>query len=173
MRGSVAVQDSKAEDDAPHRRLEAPRLFKLTGLIRRCMAPGARRELGMSDFEWRGMSQVGDRAPMSLNELAAVTGHDKGQLSRGVSRLVDAGMLVRESRRGARGVFISPTKAGKEAFARLVAHSKTQNEALVQGLTPQEIKLFSAVIDKLEANAMNMLAGEQDASEAPLTDNAK
>lgn len=170
----MAVIDPNADDLARHRRLEAPRLFKLLSLIRRCAAPGARRALGMSDFEWRVMAQVGDRAPMSLNELAAVTGHDKGQLSRGVSRLVDAGLLVRESRRGARGVFISPTAAGKAAFQQLVKLAVEQNKVLVDGLTPDQLEVFSGVLDRLEANALAILAREQEGPDppeaAPLTD---
>jgi DNA-binding MarR family transcriptional regulator len=123
--------------------------------------PQARRELGLSDFEWRVMSQVGDRAPMSLNELAAVSAHDKGQLSRGVKRLVEAGLLVRETRKGERGVFISPTNAGREVFDQLVALAFKQNEALIEGLTPDELATFWQVLDKLEANAQALLCAEQ------------
>jgi DNA-binding MarR family transcriptional regulator len=151
-----------ADTEEPlHRRLETPRLFKLLSLIRRAAAPGVRRDLGLSDFEWRIMSQVGDRAPMSLNELAAITSHDKGQLSRGVKRLVEAGLLIRESRRGERGVFISPTRAGHALFDRLAAQAAQRNEKLIRGLTSEELSVLSRVIDKLEANALDMLAAEQ------------
>jgi DNA-binding MarR family transcriptional regulator len=135
-------------------------MFKLLSLIRRCAAPEVRRELGLSDFEWRIMSQVGDRAPMSLNELAVITSHDKGQLSRGVKRLVEAGLLVRESRRGERGVFISPTKAGRALFDRLADQAVRRNARLIKGLTREELEVLSQVIDKLEANAQAMLAAE-------------
>ena len=147
--------------DQPHRRLQAPRLFKLLSLIRRSAQPGARRELGLSDFEWRVMSQVGDRAPMSLNELAAVSTHDKGQLSRGVKRLVEAGLLVRETRRGERGVFISPTEDGKKVFEQLVDLAFRQNDTLIEGLTPEELKAFAVILDKIEANALAMWSAEQ------------
>ena len=152
-----------AEEEPLHRRLETPRLFKLMSLIRRCAAPGIRSELGLSDFEWRIMSQVGDRAPMSLNELAIVTSHDKGQLSRGVKRLVEAGLLVREGRRGERGVFISPTRAGRGLFDRLARQAVERNTQLIQGLTSEELKVLSRVIDAVEANALAMMAAaDQD-----------
>ena len=153
---------STVDTEPLHRRLETPRLFKLIGLIRRSAAPGIRRELGLSDFEWRIMSQVGDRAPMSLNELAIVTSHDKGQLSRGVKRLVEAGLLVRESRRGERGVFISPTETGKSLFDALASQAVERNKRLIHGLSSDELKVLSRVIDMLEANALAMLASEQD-----------
>ena len=147
--------------DRPHRRLQGPRLFKLLSLIRRSAQPAARRELGLSDFEWRVLSQVGDRAPMSLNELAAVSTHDKGQLSRGVKRLVEAGLLIRETRRGERGVFISPTEAGKKVFAQLVDLAFRQNDGLIKGLTPDELNSFNSILDKMVENAIEMWVAEQ------------
>jgi len=156
----MAIPTKDGDSERLHRRLETPRLFKLVGLIRRSAAPGIKTELGLSDFEWRIMSQVGDRAPMSLNELAIVTGHDKGQLSRGVKRLVGAGLLVRESRRGERGVFISPTASGAALFDRLADQAVRRNATLIQGLTAEELKVLSRVIEKLEANALAMLACE-------------
>jgi DNA-binding MarR family transcriptional regulator len=162
MTDAVKAPAGVPDEEPLHRRLETPRMFKLLSLIRRSAAPEIRRELGLSDFEWRILSQVGDRAPMSLNELAAITSHDKGQLSRGVKRLVEGGLLVRESRRGERGVFISPTKAGKALFDKLAEQAARRNERLIKGLTQDELKVLSRVIDKLEANALEVLAAEQD-----------
>jgi DNA-binding MarR family transcriptional regulator len=152
------MKDSSSAVEQPlHRRLEAPRMFKLLSLIRRGAARQIRGELGLSDFEWRIMSQVGDRAPLSLNELAAVTGQDKGQLSRGVKRLVEAGLLVRETRRGERGVFISPTKAGLALFDRLAEQAVRRNTRLIAGVTDEDLKVLARVFDKMEANALAML----------------
>ena len=148
--------------ERPHHRLQAPRLFKLLSLVRRFAGPQARRELGLSDFEWRVMAQVGDRAPMSLNDLAAASAHDKGQLSRGVKRLVEAGLLVREARKGERGVFISPTEAGRVVFDQLVDLAVKQNEALIAGLNEEQLTVFAAVLDRLEANAQALLCAEQE-----------
>lgn len=144
----------------PHRPLLAPRMFRVLSLIRRYTVPQARRLLGLSDFEWRVMSQVGDRAPMSLNELAAVSAHDKGQLSRGVKRLVEAGLLLRESRKGERGVFISPTEEGRNVFENLVKLAFTQSDALLAGISDQELASFQGVLNKMEANATALMASE-------------
>ena len=146
--------------DPPYRRIYGSRLFRLLSTIRRFTSPQARRELGLSDFEWRVMSQVGDCAPMSLNDLAAASSHDKGQLSRGVKRLVEAGLLIRESRRGERGVFISPTLAGRKVFDDLVRLAFRQNDALIEGVTGEELETFSRVIEKIQANADALLAEE-------------
>lgn len=148
------------EAQPPHRRLQAPRMFRVLSFIRRFTVPQARRVLGLSDFEWRVMSQVGDRAPMSLNELAAVSAHDKGQLSRGVKRLVEAGLLVRESRKGERGVFISPTAEGRKVFEQLVKLAFSQNDSLLDGITDEELATFGQVLDKMESNAAVLMASE-------------
>ncbi len=148
--------------DPPYRRIFGPRLFRLLSTMRRFTAPQARRQLGLSDFEWRVMSQVGDRSPMSLNELAAVSSHDKGQLSRGVKRLVEAGLLVRESRRGERGVFISPTSPGRKVFEDLVRLAFSHNDALIDGITGEELEIFNRVIEKIQANADHLVAGASE-----------
>lgn len=154
------------QPNPPHRPLLAPRMFKVLSFIRRFTVPEARRILGLSDFEWRVMSQVGDRAPMSLNELAALSAHDKGQLSRGVKRLVEAGLLVRESRRGERGVFISPTAEGRKTFEELVKLAFTQSDALLAGITDEELATFQGVLGKMEANAAALMASAPHICEA-------
>jgi DNA-binding MarR family transcriptional regulator len=141
-------------------------MFRVLSFIRRFTVPQARRILGLSDFEWRVMSQVGDRAPMSLNELAAVSAHDKGQLSRGVKRLVEAGLLLRETRKGERGVFISPTEEGRKVFQNLVKLAFSQSDLLLAGITDEELTAFQGVLDKMEANATALMASEPSDCEA-------
>ena len=162
---------TQRKKESPLARKEGPRLFKILGILARVAGPQARRELGLSDFEWRVMTQVGNRAPMSLNELAGVTGHDKGQLSRGVKRLVEAGYLVRESRRGARGVFISPTPAGKVVFDKIVELAIRQNDMLIAGLSPQDLETFTRILDKLEDNVVTAMKAEHE-QHAPKPDDA-
>lgn len=166
MRDEQQVGGTKREEPL-YKRLEFPRLFKILSLVRRFAGPEARQTLGLSDFEWRIMAQVGDRAPMSLNDLAAASTHDKGQLSRGVKRLVEAGLLLRESRRGERGVFISPTAAGREVFDRLVQLAIDQNEALMEGLSAEQRAAFGKILDQLEANALARLAALQESRDEP------
>ncbi len=166
MRDQQQVGGTKTEEPL-YKRLEFPRLFMILSLVRRFAGPEARQTLGLSDFEWRIMAQVGDRAPMSLNDLAAASTHDKGQLSRGVKRLVEAGLLLRESRRGERGVFISPTAEGRKVFDRLVQLAVDQNEALMEGLTAEQRQSFGRILDQLEANALARLGALQDARAEP------
>jgi len=158
--------------DPPHRRIYGPRLFRLLSTIRRFTVPQARRELGLSDFEWRVMSHVADRAPMSLVALAAASNHDKGQLSRGTKRLVEAGLLVRERHSDRRSVSFSPTPAGRKVFDDLTALAFRQNEALIGGLTADELETFSRVIEKIQSNAEALAAGEPEQECAAISEAA-
>jgi DNA-binding MarR family transcriptional regulator len=165
--GDKARQYWFDETGQKERRLYVPRMFKILAMIRRRSVPKIRRELGLSDFEWRVMSQVGEGEPMSLNELAAASRHDKGQLSRGVKRLVEAGLLLRETRRGERGVFISPTAEGRKIFEQLKTLAYDENLDVVKGVTPEELEVFNAVLDKLETNARAMMEAELDGRHFP------
>jgi DNA-binding MarR family transcriptional regulator len=161
----VADKDAKQcleRAERPHWRLPTTRMFKLVSMIRKFAGPQARRQFGLSDFEWRVMAQVGDRGPLSLNELAAESRHDKGQLSRGVKRLVEAGLLVRESRRGERGVFISATADGRALFEQLVQLSFRQADDVFRGVSAAELETFHAVLDKIEANVLALMKTEQE-----------
>ena len=112
-------------------------------------------------------AQEPDWSKASLNELAAASRHDKGQLSRGVKRLVEAGLLLRETRRGERGVFISPTAEGRQIFEQLKKLAYDENLEVVKGVTPEELEVFNAVLGKIETNARAMMEAELDGRNGP------
>ena len=142
--------------------LEAPRLFRALSLIRRSAIPTWRRELGLSEFEWRMMSHVGASGPISLTDLANLTTQDKGQLSRCIRRLVDAGLLQRKSQRGRRGVFISQTAAGQMVFDQIMQLAVNHNARLIQGITADRLRTFAGVLQEIETNALAMITEEPD-----------
>jgi DNA-binding MarR family transcriptional regulator len=145
-------------------RLLSARLIMLVTLIRRTAALTYRRELGLSEVDWRILSQVGEFAPLSLNELADVIGLDRGQLSRGVTRLVQAGLLTRTARRGGPGILIGLTPTGEGIFIHLMELAHRRNAAFTDGVSAGDLKIFSAVLTRMTENARTLLAAEQDAS---------
>jgi DNA-binding MarR family transcriptional regulator len=142
-------------------RLMSARLITLVTQIRRTAALTYRRELGLSELDWRVLSQIGEHAPLSLNALADIIGLDRGQLSRGVTRLVAAGLATRTARRGGPGILIGLTPAGEDLFLRLMALALERNAAFTRGIGAQELATFSAVLDKMTANARALLAAER------------
>jgi DNA-binding MarR family transcriptional regulator len=152
-----------AEAGKPGRLLSA-RLIMLVTLIRRTAALTYRRELGLSEVDWRIVSQVGEFAPLSLNELADVIGLDRGQLSRGVTRLVAAGLLTRTARRGGPGILIGLTARGEDIFVHLMELAHRRNAAFIDGIDAGDLRTFSAVLERMTENARALLAAEQDAT---------
>jgi DNA-binding MarR family transcriptional regulator len=143
-------------------RLMSARLITLVTQIRRTAALTYRRELGLSEVDWRVLSQIGEHAPLSLNALAEVIGLDRGQLSRGVTRLVAAGLVTRTARRGGPGILIGLTPAGEDVFGRLMALALKRNAAFTRGIGARELATCAAVLDKMTENARALLAEEQE-----------
>ena len=158
MGSAHAVTVEEARDG---RRLMSARLITVVTLIRRTAALTYRRELGLSEVDWRVLSQIGEHAPLSLNALAEIIGLDRGQLSRGVTRLVSAGLVSRTARRGGPGILIGLTPPGQEKFDRLMAIALKRNAAFTRGISENELALFSDVLDRMTANARTLLAAEQ------------
>ncbi|MGE5145185.1 MAG: MarR family winged helix-turn-helix transcriptional regulator [Candidatus Eiseniibacteriota bacterium] len=143
------------------RRLMSARLITVVTLIRRTAALTYRRELGLSEVDWRVLSQIGEHAPLSLNALAQIIGLDRGQLSRGVTRLVEAGLASRTARRGGPGILIGLTAAGAGVYDRLMAIALKRNSAFTRGISESELAIFSDVLDRMTANARALLIAEQ------------
>ncbi|HVO14750.1 MAG TPA: MarR family transcriptional regulator [Alphaproteobacteria bacterium] len=157
----AAQRSAKLDKARGGGRLMSARLITLVTQIRRTAALTYRRELGLSEVDWRVLSQIGEHAPLSLNALAEIIGLDRGQLSRGVTRLVAAGLATRTARRGGPGILIGLSPAGEDLFVRLMALALERNAAFTRGIGAQELATFSAVLDKMTANARVLLESEQ------------
>ena len=113
--------------------LVSNRLLSLATLLRRSANLLYRKELGLSEVEWRILAMVGDRAPLTLGALVEILGLDKGQLSRGVTALVKRRILVRSvDPQGRREVHIALTPNGQAAFDALIALALERNRELVR-----------------------------------------
>jgi DNA-binding MarR family transcriptional regulator len=139
--------------------LVSNRLLSLATLLRRSANLLYRKELGLSEVEWRILAIVGDYAPLTLGALVEILGLDKGQLSRGVTTLVKRRILTRTADpQDSREVHIALTPHGAETFEALVALALERNRELVAGLSGTEIARLRAALDQLLANAKAMVA---------------
>ena len=148
--------------------LVSNRLLSLATLLRRSANLLYRKELGLSEVEWRILAMVGDRAPPpTLGALVEILGLDKGQLSRGVTALVKRRILVRGvDAQGSQEVHIALTPNGQAAFEALIALALERNRELVAGSTRGEIAALLATLDRLLANAASMLARSRAQAQA-------
>jgi DNA-binding MarR family transcriptional regulator len=139
--------------------LVSNRLLSLATLLRRSANLLYRRELGLSEVEWRILAIVGDHAPLTLAALVEILGLDKGQLSRSVTALVKRRILTRTADpQDSREVRIALTPRGEETFDALIGLALNRNRELVAGLSGTEVAALLAALERLLANAKSMLA---------------
>ena len=143
-------------------RLVSNRLLSLATLLRRSANLLYRRELGLSEVEWRILVMVGDHAPLTLGALVEILGLDKGQLSRAVTALVKRRILVRAADpQDSREVRIALTPRGQEAFETAIVLALERNRKLVAGLERSDVAALLATLDRLLLNAKAVLLHSQ------------
>jgi DNA-binding MarR family transcriptional regulator len=143
----------------PGEALLSNRLLALATLLRRSANVVYRRELSLTEVEWRILAMVGDHGPLTLSALVDIVGLDKGQLSRNVTALVKRRLLTRApAPHEGREVHIAFTPTGKATFDRQMILALERNRELVAGLDRGELASLQSALDRLLANAKIMLA---------------
>ena len=88
---------------------------------------------------------------------------DKGQISRALAGLVSRKLVARAANpRDSREVLVRLTRSGLSAHDAIVAGGLERNERLLEGLSPEEVAMLLAQIDRLTARAADMLAAEKN-----------
>src|SRR5690606_6279012 len=118
---------------------------------------------GLSEIEWRIMTQLGDAAPLSLNGLAERMTQDRGQLSRAVKAMVGRGLVTRERKPGGPEVEIGLSDVGRALYARMVDWVVERDARLTEGIGPEDIAALWRVADTMVERAEAMLEEEQRA----------
>lgn len=137
------------------------RIISLLDLLRRSGTLAHRRTFDLSGIEWRIMSQVGDHAPLSLNELADLLNLDRGQVSRAVKAMKERGLLSSRRRPGGPAIDITLSDEGKALHGRMVALAIERNNFLVGDIPDDELALASDVLDRLKVKAQILLDRER------------
>lgn len=143
--------------------LVSSKVIRLANILRRSSTLVYGRRFGLSQVEWRIVALVGEHAPLSLNALAQFMGLDKGQTSRGVSALVARHLLLREYRRGGRGVRIALSTRGARTYDALMISARERNRVLLRGMSDAERSEFFEILDRLTGLARTILEREQSA----------
>lgn len=154
------------EASNPHR-VERPRglfTFRIIGLLdslRRSGTLANRRAFGLSQIEWRIMTQMGDHAPLSLNDLAELLNLDRGQLSRAVKAMVARGLLDSRRRPGGPTIVITLSDEGRDIYRRMGELAVERNAFLLGEIPDAELAQASAVIEAVMRKAQILLERER------------
>lgn len=135
------------------------RLSVLANVISRSVAAIYEERFGLTIPEWRVMAVLGlDEAgpePVSANSVAARTAMDKVQVSRAIARMVQAGLVSRDTdssdrRRSA----LALTAKGRAVYREIVPAALRYEAELLASLDAAETATLDRLLAKLHAAAM-------------------
>lgn len=137
------------------------RMITFFSLLRRSGVMAQRRHFGMSEIEWRIMTQVGDREPLSLNGLAELTLQDRGQLSRAVKAMVERGLLTRQRKPGGPEVEIGLSEAGRDVYSRMVELAIERDRRLTSDIPSEDLETLWRITNVMIATAEELMDEER------------
>ena len=155
------VSESATHRSGPLGKLVTMRMITFFSLLRRSGVLAQRRHFGLSEIEWRIMTQVGDRAPLSLNGLAERTLQDRGQLSRAVKAMVERGLLRRERKPGGPEVEIGLTEEGRALYASMVERAIDRDRRLTSDISEEDLEALWRITDIMIGKAEEMMEEER------------
>lgn len=156
------VADKTADDDVRENRaprLVSSRVLHLATLLRRTASLAYKREFDLASSEWRILVLAGEFAPLSHGELTDLASLDKGQLSRGVSALVDRGLLVRTRNRRQAQIALSPE--GRVLFERIMVMAEERNRQLIRDIPEADVDAFFRTVERMMRTARELFQVEQ------------
>lgn len=111
-------------------------------------------EFGLPVSEARCLAAIGNFAPLSVVELAAKANVNKGQASRAAQALAERGLVSKDaSASDGRGVVLTPTRAGRALWTRVMQLIARRNEEIFGCLSPSEQRQLGAMLDRLVVHA--------------------
>jgi DNA-binding MarR family transcriptional regulator len=129
------------------------------------------RRFGLVMTEWRTMAVLGRFPGLSAGEVAERTAMDKVAVSRAVARLLERGLISRDTDRDDRRRSVLALSAKGQAVHDQVAPLVLACEQrLLSVLDAEELAQLHALIGRLGGEGMNrLLAGLQDAPMSPVS----
>jgi DNA-binding MarR family transcriptional regulator len=150
------------EDKQGIGKLVGPQLSALNSYLRRSAMLAYQREQGLSNFQWMILSQIGEYQPLPLARLIEIMGRDKSQVGRSVAHFEEVGLIERSRVERKRDIMVKTTPHGAQVYATMCAIAIRRDGALTDGLTPAERAFFIAMIERIEANARQLLLMSQE-----------
>jgi DNA-binding MarR family transcriptional regulator len=151
------------EDKQGVGKLVAPQLAALASYLRRSAMLAYQREQGLSNFQWMILSQIGEYEPLPLARLIEIMGRDKSQVGRTVAYFEAVGLLERSRLARKRDIMVRTTAQGMAVYERMCAIALQRDGTLTETLSADDRAFFIDMIERIEANARQLLAGSRPA----------
>jgi DNA-binding MarR family transcriptional regulator len=109
---------------------------------------------GLRIPEWRLIAVIAEGDGLTQQALGAATRMDKVTVSRAAIALVDRGLVERRPNPAdQRSHLLSLTRAGQTLYESVVPKALELEAQIFAGFSAEEISIFSAMLDRLEASA--------------------
>ncbi|KUF09328.1 MarR family winged helix-turn-helix transcriptional regulator [Pseudoponticoccus marisrubri] len=113
-----------------------------------------RENVGITLTQWRLIALIGSAERTTAAHLSRLAAMDKGLISRNVKTLVGARLVAsHRDTDDSRAHHLRLTAQGREVYDRMMPRMSTRQEKLRDRLTAEELEVFLAALDKLEAAA--------------------
>jgi len=110
-----------------------------------------RAHADLTPARWRILSLIAGGAPTRLVDICRLSGMDKGQVSRNLSRLVDSGLLKTErDASDLRSQRIEITPEGRDLVDRLFPIMRARHEYLLNQIEPDDLDALRRALALLE-----------------------
>lgn len=120
-------------------------------------------EAGLSLSDGRCLAAIGSFEPLSVMDLALRANLNKGQASRAAQSLAEQGLVRKDdSPLDGRGVTLTLTAPGRQAWARTMALIERRNLEIFGCLDPAEQQLLGNLLDRLIAHVQRRDAEDGD-----------
>ena len=133
------------------------RLAVLAEQVSLATAQVYRERFALTRDEWRVLAALAHQGEIRAADVKDRTTLDKMQVSRALARLEAQGLVARapdpDDGRASR-VRLLP--AGAALYRKIVPMVQAREEYLLSDLTPQELEVFAAAIDKVEVRARQL-----------------
>ncbi|MDJ0909922.1 MAG: MarR family transcriptional regulator [Woeseiaceae bacterium] len=126
------------------------RLARLSTTVSATVARAYDKAWGLSIPEWRVIAILGRHPGLSAVEVAEQTFLDKVAVSRAVTKLIKAGRIDRQfADADRRRSILNLSEKGREVHDGVAALALKFESELLEGIEPEEVERFDAVMDKL------------------------
>lgn len=126
------------------------RLAVVAESVSRSVAQVYATRFSLTRDEWRVLAALVESGRMPMKAAALTTTLDKMQVSRAVSRLESAGLVVREEDPGdRRGRILMLTSAGRGLLRRLLPMVEAREAFLLETLSEDERRLLDGLLERL------------------------
>lgn len=117
-----------------------------------------REQFNVTLPEWRVLSIVALRGPTTARDISRVLATDKGWVGLSLEKLKRRGYLTRSSdRRDARRALVNLTEKGKTLHNAIMSVARWRQQRLLATLSPDAAAILITSLDRLQAEADQML----------------